>query len=250
MHTQKNKIILAGGVILALLLLSFLIYLIFVSTIDNSNEANASAVSLTNSQEQSSVDDTLNPTEESDPSATFQRTAVLGECSIPSELLGKYKDTTVPFEYEIKSSYSSRKEVLEELYTLSKCFDQYTGNIDIDNYKFNGSDSAVNKHDQVMTTLEEELKKFPMSDEDEIRQRRINKFYSYHATLKGIYETKEMQFKATGEENYKRQYEEDKALYDEEEIVRKDYESGKITIEEALIRIGLPEYANGTEKLF
>lgn len=188
---------------------------------------------------------TSDPASSSADDLAFTGEITLGECSIAPVLMDGYNDTTKPFEYKLKDSYSSRQQVLEEMYTLDQCHRRYLDyTAQNDSYEF--EDISHDTFIDLAITLQSELSKFPPS-EYEKKQNRINEFYAYHETSKTVYET----FKAKMDGNFeyetnKKYYNMYKAEYDKEEIVRKDYEAGKITIEEALIRIGLPQYTNGT----
>ena len=181
-----------------------------------------------------------------DGTASGNTAAANGDDSGANSNVMRYKDVKQPydeeransylgkqasFDYELKDSYSSRDELKYELQTLVYCYDAWRDGKGFPD-DFN-SDPNYLKYQALDNTLREMLKKFP-PDEEEITQDKVNRFYSRIGLIEQDVMFAQDKIEGFDLEKYTVELEAAKK-------VQAEYEAGKITIDEARKRLGIPD---------
>ena len=146
-----------------------------------------------------------------------------------------FKENTEVFSFELKQSFSSRKEVLEEEERLEKAYTAYIN----DCY----DDELVVKSKEVLfelvDKLDKELEKFPPSEAEILKEKedKLNyEVYYYDFSLKDLYAL----WQADPDNQEKKQYyldEKERLAFAQK--VQQQYLNGEITIDEALEKLNV-----------
>ena len=158
------------------------------------------------------------------------------------------------FEYKIKDSYASREEIELELIDLGNCFNWYSDVTSEQKLK------AIEVTEQIKEKLNKMLEQFPLSEEEKklrAKQEQVNDFYNklsaYQMDMYGWKETHQYyvrenkQEEASLKEEAQIMSEKAGAAWEKAKKIKNDYEIGKVTIEDAEIKLNALERAQKTQ---
>lgn len=138
------------------------------------------------------------------------------------------------FEYELKSSYNSREEVLREIDDLNTCYKYFC-----DKKESSVVSKAKETRDGLMNILEEKIKAYPPSDEEILQ----SKIYVMEQKIDGlamlVYTAEIDLSNRPDNEEYGQIYQTRKAEYEEAKKIENKYKKGEITVDEALKQLGV-----------
>jgi len=234
-HTKN--IIITAVLLIAVLGYSVIHFSIGTNSIKN-NTASVSAI------KSSTIENNVNFSSSNDSSVSDDYySRILTSTEADEHMVSSYSTMTKTFFYETKPSYSSREEILQEKYNLNVCYKAY---------QEHKSQDIQNQTLQIFSEIDNHLNKlleqFPPL-EDEMKRKKANHFYSFYDITEDMFYRAELKYKENPKSSYHLQ--EYTQLSEEFEIYKKkktDYESGKITIDEAGKCIGLTFDSNGDYK--
>lgn len=138
------------------------------------------------------------------------------------------------FEYELKSSYNSREEVLREIDDLNTCYKYFC-----DKKESSVVSKAKEARDGLMNILEEKIKAYPPSDEEILK----SKTYVMEQRIDGlamlVYTAEFDLNNRPDNEEYRQIYQTRKAEYEEAKGIEDKYKNGEITVDQALEQLGV-----------
>ncbi|HZK22229.1 MAG TPA: hypothetical protein VFC76_08155 [Oscillospiraceae bacterium] len=220
---KKRSLFIAAGAITLALLTVFVILLSknrVPGTRLNGNSTNASGTQ----KPVGNTDNNIGVTGNADPSMPQN-----------TEKYQMYSNSSATkFEYELKSSYNSREEVLREIDDLNTCYKYFC-----DKKESSVVSKAKETRDGLMNILEEKIKAYPPSDEEILK----SKTYVMEQRIDGlamlVYTAEFDLNNRPDNEEYRQIYQTRKAEYDEAKGIEDKYKNGEITVDQALERLGI-----------
>ena len=147
-----------------------------------------------------------------------------------------YEHMTEEFEYPLKSKYDSRIELLQEQLDLRFCYDVYLADRrdDIDR-----TQNAKVKYERYMIEIETMLLKFPPNEDEEL-QSKLDRLNNSLFGEPAIYQQHKKAYEANpNDPELEKIYKNLTERIAKENSVIKDYNEGKITIDQALAELGI-----------
>ena len=143
---------------------------------------------------------------------------------------------TAPFQYNLKATYSSRAELLNEKENLGKSFEEFVA---INENNENARAAARKTLEELDGIINEKLKKYPPSDEEVLEAK--EQLMKEKIVFKEDFYRDSSDYLKTSPDNtsYIQNYEIYKADYEEAKKIEYKYKSGDLTIDQALSQLGI-----------
>ncbi|OQA50051.1 MAG: hypothetical protein BWY46_00222 [Firmicutes bacterium ADurb.Bin300] len=143
---------------------------------------------------------------------------------------------TAPFQYNLKATYISRAELLNEKENLGKSFEEFVA---INENNENARVAARKTLEELDSIINEKLKEYPPSDEEvlEAKEQLIKEKIVFR---EDFYRDLSDYLKTSPDNtSYIQNYEKYKADYEEAKKIEDKYKSGELTIDQALSQLGI-----------